>query len=197
MEIPQIEKRSRSAAGNSLRPDTRKVLLMQPHDTLFAPILKTCTKCGEVKPLSDFYQIHSGKKAGKYQAKCKACSSVDHAKYRAANLERCRTSDRTYYANNKERAKKSMRAWLVRNPDKRRAFTRRHRQRYPDRCLAHGTVNDAVRRGHIPPAWTMVCERCQEAQAKHWHHHKGYAREFALDVIAVCVDCHIKEHYHE
>lgn len=48
--------------------------------------------------------------------------------------------------------------------------------------------------GNFPPAWTMVCEHCREAQAAHWHHHNGYADEYKLDVIALCFDCHGKEH---
>jgi hypothetical protein len=60
---------------------------------------------------------------------------------------------------------------------------------------AHVAVRRAIARGDLPPATAMVCERCQEAQAAHWHHDMGYAEEYHLHVIALCKSCHGKAHW--
>lgn len=152
--------------------------------------IKICTKCGEMKPLTEFYMIHTGHRAGKYHARCRACQSRYDAHYRAENIERVRETDRQYYIRNKETMKESARQWVASNKSKRREVIQRHNDSHPGRITARGAVNDAVRRGKFPPAWTMVCEECKEAQAKHWHHHKGYDDEYKLDVIALCAACH-------
>lgn len=164
------------------------------HSTPHSSALKTCTKCGETKPLTEFYMIHSGIRAGRYHARCRKCQSVHEARYRAKNKERIREKDRRYHQGNRQRAAERTRKWRDQNREKRREISSRYAAKHGDRRLAHGAVNDAVRRGNFPPAWTMVCEYCQEAQAAHWHHHKGYDREVALDVVAVCKDCHTEAH---
>lgn len=159
--------------------------------------LKVCTKCGEAKPLTDFYKVHTGLRAGKYQARCKSCHNAQQAQLRANNPEKFKMKDRLYHESHREEARERTREWVSRNRDKRRQFSKRYTDIHAERRIAHGAVNDAVRRGKFPPAWAMVCEHCQEAQAAHWHHHKGYSKEFALDVVAVCVECHVSAHKKE
>jgi len=55
---------------------------------------------------------------------------------------------------------------------------------------ARKRVGYAVSRGKIPKASTLQCG-CGK-QAQHYHHHRGYAPEFWLDVIPVCALCHKK-----
>lgn len=171
------------------------------HSTFGAPAVKTCTKCGQVKPLSEFYFHKSGRKAGKPWGFCKECDQARGRKYREAYPERFAEVHRAYRARNRDR----MRARYyesAKDPEfraKRAAWTRRWRQEkrksfQVSNKLAYYAVRNAVRRGDFPPATTMVCEVCQEAQAKQWHHHKGYAPENFLDVAALCVDCHGKVH---
>jgi hypothetical protein len=73
--------------------------------------------------------------------------------------------------------------------------TRSYIQRNPERRSAHKAVSYAVKVGKFPPAWTMVCEHCQEALASQYHHHNGYLGEHRLDVIALCTECHGKAHW--
>ena len=80
------------------------------------------------------------------------------------------------------------------NPEKRRQAVKEAKARNPQRVKAHGAVNQAIARGDIPPAYSVVCESCQEAQAKHYHHHLGYAQEHWMDVVALCTTCHGKAH---
>lgn len=63
---------------------------------------------------------------------------------------------------------------------------------YPDKVLARRIVNKAVRKELIPAASTQICQVCNCRMAQHYHHHNGYDKSRALDVIPVCVDCHIE-----
>ncbi len=57
---------------------------------------------------------------------------------------------------------------------------------------AQAAVQRAVRRGVLPKPDSILCD-CGTT-AVEYHHHKGYAPEHWLDVIAVCQGCHTGEH---
>lgn len=63
---------------------------------------------------------------------------------------------------------------------------------------AHQAVNNAVRRGKIPPAHALPCVDCghewREGQPNRheYDHYLGYAPEHRLSVQAVCKSCHSK-----
>lgn len=61
--------------------------------TLFATDEKVCTKCGELKPLSEFHRMSSCKKDGRYPS-CKPCTIAQQRTYREANLEKVRVNGR-------------------------------------------------------------------------------------------------------
>lgn len=73
-------------------------------------------------------------------------------------------------------------------------YTRQYRERYPEKARAHIAITNAIGDGKIPPAPTQLCQECKQAQAAHYHHHKGYEPEFWLDVVALCTECHGREH---
>lgn len=50
-------------------------------------------------------------------------------------------------------------------------------------------VGHAVEYGRIPPARELLCAYCGEP-AYEYHHHRGYARKYWLDVIPLCHPCH-------
>lgn len=56
---------------------------------------KTCTKCGETKPLDEFYR--EGKDSW-----CKECKRIASRAWNAANKERKRLASRSYYTANRE-----------------------------------------------------------------------------------------------
>jgi 5-methylcytosine-specific restriction endonuclease McrA len=99
---------------------------------------KTCTKCGETKPLDRFHK----KKWGKYgrASECKECSVARNRKIRqsnpkqynaysrkwkAANWEQKNKSDHRYYSENKEKVLAGCRRWQKANTDKVLEFGRR------------------------------------------------------------------------
>ena len=70
------------------------------------------------------------------------------------------------------------------------------RERHPDKVRAQGAVSNAVRDGNLSRPDT--CSNCSfnvsivgPMQA---HHHKGYEREFWLDIVWLCRRCHMTEH---
>lgn len=62
-----------------------------------------------------------------------------------------------------------------------------------NREKAHRAVTAAVELGIMPPAAMLDCLSCRR-RAKHYHHHLGYEEEHWLDVIPLCVKCHMREH---
>lgn len=133
--------------------------------------LKLCSKCKEAKPPSNFAQYTTSRGVNKFYTVCYACKAAYGRAYHHAHRE---TELEKQSAYNKRR--------------------RRNKRTATDKTRARMAVRDAIWRSALPPAWTMVCGHCQEAQAAHWHHHNGYEHENRLDVIALCVACHSKEH---
>ena len=78
-----------------------------------------------------------------------------------------------------------------RQTDKYKAICQSYRIRYPNHWKAKNAVANAVRQNKIPCIKTRRCYFCFE-QAQQYHHYKGYEPEFWLDVIPVCVKCHIR-----
>lgn len=119
--------------------------------------MKTCTKCGETKPLDEFGRYWKGAYEC-IKSSCRRCTSRDNARrlaerrtadpafreaarrraraYRAANRERFRERDREYYAAHREerlefahRYKSSLRGVAVRVRAQHRRALRRAEQR--------------------------------------------------------------------
>lgn len=67
----------------------------------------------------------------------------------------------------------------------------KYHKRFPERMKAVWAVNNAITSGKLPRPDTLQCHYCP-AQAKQYHHHKGYAKEHWLDVVPACIPCHKK-----
>lgn len=96
---------------------------------------KKCSKCEEIKSVSEFY------KNARY---CKKCSSEYSRAWRKANPERhrehtlrwqkdnpekCREHCRKYYAENKEKCRAQARAGYVRNKETRRTYYKNNKEK--------------------------------------------------------------------
>lgn len=57
--------------------------------------MKTCTLCGEDKPLDDFY--NDGRKEGRKLSRCKTCITLYNNKWRENNKDRSRAAARNRY----------------------------------------------------------------------------------------------------
>lgn len=174
-----------------------------PDHTPQPSALKVCSKCGESKPLSEFTK-RSANKDGLRET-CKPCSRAISREYHYANRESRLAQITEYRLANKEKLAETERArradpayrekcsvdlkeWRENNRDHVAAYNRS----LPVR--ARSAVNTAVRKGQLPPPDTMVCDSCDEALADHYHHVHGYEPEHWLNVIALCTECHGREH---
>ena len=129
--------------------------------------MKECFKCGNVKPLSDFYR-HSRMADGRL-GKCKECAKTDVKENYAAR--------RTQYS----RYEKSRQGTIVRRLSK-LDYMRKHRALYSERYAARTAVSNAIRDGRLMRQPCSVCGN--RAQA----HHKNYSNP--LDVDWLCFRHH-------
>lgn len=133
---------------------------------------KRCFKCGEVKPLSDFYK-HS-KMADGHLNKCKACAKADVWHHRRDNIEKVRSYDR-------ERSRDPERiARIQRN-------TAEYRAKYPERYAANTAVGNALRSGKLKKTPCICC-----GEEKVEAHHPDYSAP--LDVVWLCAAHHKELH---
>ena len=129
--------------------------------------MKTCFKCGQGKPASEFYK-HSGMKDGRL-GKCKECTKRDAMEHRDANLEKVRAYDR-------ERGSR------ITNEQQ-----RRYRKKNAEKNGARRKVAYAIMRGYLVP---RPCEKC--GSEKTHAHHDDYSKP--LDVRWLCPPHHREIH---
>jgi hypothetical protein len=178
-------------------------------------ISKKCFKCKEIKPLTEFYK-HPGMKNG-HLNKCKACDYKDKIEYRKTEQGKATRKRYQQSYKGKATAKRGSQKYLstAKSKDTQKRYqhsekgkivhhqaslryirtekgkvaARRWRINHPEKVKANVVVNSAVRASKLPRPDTLPCHYCT-AQAKDYHHHKGYAPEHWLDVVPVCIICH-------
>ena len=130
--------------------------------------MKTCFKCGEYKPLSDYYK-HS-RMADGHLNKCKECTRSDTKKNRNDRIDYYREYDR----------------------DRGNRQSIEYRQKYakdhPKACKARNAVSNAVRDGRMEK---KPCEVCGTTVRLHAHH-DDYSKP--LDVRWLCAAHHRQWH---
>ncbi len=85
--------------------------------------MKACTKCGETKPLTEFYCRPSRRKAP--ESWCKGCYREKHRSWCTANPEKKAASNRAWNAANPDKNRASKRKWAAANAAKINAKTTR------------------------------------------------------------------------
>ncbi len=78
--------------------------------------MKTCKRCGETKPRSEYHR-HKRFKDG-LNANCKSCRNSESIAYRAANPEKSRQSSKNYRENNKSKMAEIRAEYIKNNPEK-------------------------------------------------------------------------------
>lgn len=158
--------------------------------------LKICTKCHQKKELAEFY-IDRNKKDG-HRPDCKNCNLKQVKEYRQTEQGKTnRKSYATYY--NQTKNGLSARKHYGQTEKGKAALKASHKRshiRYPKHLKAKQVVNSAIAAGRMPHSNTLQCHCCPE-QAEQYHHHKGYAPEYWLDVLPICRKCHRKIHKKE
>jgi hypothetical protein len=145
---------------------------------------KQCFKCGEIKPLDEFYR--HPQMADGHLGKCKTCARADAVENRTKNLN--------YYA-----AYEHSLGRILRRRKRVQGYTRaaskdgsatRWRQQNPRKAAAHNAINHAIGRGAIE---RQPCEVC--GNPKTHAHHPDYSKP--LDVMWLCARHHADRHIHE
>lgn len=72
--------------------------------------IRHCRKCGEDKPVGDFYTSY-----GKPKGHCKPCRKERDKEYRAKNRDMLNEKNRVWRENNKDRHRENARNWARRN----------------------------------------------------------------------------------
>lgn len=141
--------------------------------------MKKCSRCKSEKPTSEFYK-HRSRKDG-LMDHCRPC---ERTRFKAIY-----DSSPSLRLSAKERAIK----WASDNKEARRKIDDRRNEKtrlqFPEKLKARKRVHYLVYSGQMPPPSSLNCVECG-SQAKHYHHHKGYSPEYAIDVVPVCPACH-------
>jgi hypothetical protein len=136
--------------------------------------MKRCSKCGSIKPESEFYKDERTPDGLKCQ--CKKCH--------------CQTSIKTRDEDKKRDAnKRYMRRAVAGNPDKFRAQWKNRKKPDVEKKAARAALNAAVRAGRI--VRPDICPLCG-AEARITAHHSDYSKP--LDVEWLCYECHGRRH---
>lgn len=96
--------------------------------------MKTCTKCGEIKPITEFWR-HSITRDGLAHC-CKSCAKERSAAWRAANPQKVKALKAADYSANKDSRNAKNAAWRIANPDKMKAYKAKWRAANPDKLYA-------------------------------------------------------------
>lgn len=159
---------------------------MQPNDTPLTDA-RTCTKCGEKKPLERF-----GQSRGLRKTQCLACgrayaralyyrdhvASLDHARRRRVqDPVRITAAITKWRQANRDRVTEYVRRWAVNNPERVRISKR-----------ASQVVCQAIQKGALTRP--SICEECGVSKGRIDAAHRDYSRP--LDVRWLCTSCHVR-----
>lgn len=168
---------------------------------------KQCTKCNQNKPATVEYFHRNKNSSDGLVSACKTCIKKDSRKYYEANKDKMLKANAEWREKHPEEMKAYKDKYVEKNPEKvlvsKQTYydthsdyiyeqVKRRRNESPEKYEAHKAVQIAVQRRDLDPIDTQLCTSCGK-QAQHYHHW-SYLPEHQLDVIALCVSCHKKEH---
>lgn len=76
---------------------------------------KTCSKCKEAKPFSEFYR--DARAADRHRGQCKVCSKADAAEWARSQPDKAKAYHAAWRAANKAKTHIASAAWRKRNPE--------------------------------------------------------------------------------
>jgi len=158
-------------------------------------ISKKCSHCKQIKPIIEYF-ANSSQRDG-YTNQCKSCHRESVNRYR--NTEQGKENNRKQvlaYSQTKY-GKRKRRKYALSSAGKEasKRANNKYYQKNPDRRKAKEAVHRAIYAGRLLKPSKFRCVQCNK-KAQHYHHHKGYAPEYWLNVIPVCAMCHKKIHNH-
>lgn len=147
--------------------------------------MKTCFKCCESKPLTEYYK--HPRMADGHLNKCKACTKKDvHEHRNGKGREKILAYDRDR-ANNPDRvAARAAYAASEAGKEAHKRACKKYHAKHPKRKAAHHAVSNAIRDGRLVRLPCFVCGQKAEA------HHPDYDQP--LDVVWLCRAHHQQAH---
>lgn len=169
---------------------------------------KPCTKCGQIKSLSEYHK-HKKSKDG-LSERCKACRKIDTKRYNDANSEIIRAKARADHHKNKDErnAKRSARYWAdaelsrqksresyARNPDKGREYSRNWRKENPEqrrvqehtrRARENAVYSEPYTDAEVLAKWGTDCHLCGlpvDLDAPRMNHYPGWENGLHIDHV--------------
>lgn len=148
------------------------------------PSSKTCSRCKEHKPISEFniWRIE-----GKMRP-CARCHDCRHATYQSEHYRKVQNA----------KFARARAAGRKRVPDRKHAAQRE--LLHPEKRKASRAVLRAIKRGAL--VRPTVCEACgreppptRDGKPSIQGHHRDYTKR--LDVTWLCIPCHVQEHRNE
>lgn len=184
---------------------------------------KRCTKCGEIKPLSDFYRRSKGPASGKYLSACKECGkAVAHQwnvenrekfnkngrRFRASHPSRVRETNRRQYQTHKSERCEAHRQWRNANRDKVRDSNRRSKKAHPEwghvcdhnRRLrkqgaeGHFTASDLTRQRESQKSRCYYCGAKVKLTIDHIIPLSRGGSNWPENIVLACGSCNSKKH---
>lgn len=164
---------------------------------------KTCSKCGETKPLSEYHK--DKRNADGLYGHCKSCHYAMTQAYAHTDKgkESIKQSAKVNYEERGGREKSRIRnakpSAIEKRAEYRQTEAGREAQRRKDekrrreqvqKLRAKDAVNNAVKSGALPLVSTLKCAQCGNPAEE--YHHISYAREDFLRVTPLCKSCHAK-----
>jgi 5-methylcytosine-specific restriction endonuclease McrA len=122
----------------STNPKLAKIILSQIQSGVLVhrkdKILKYCTRCFELKNISEFY-ISKGSRDGR-KAYCKECGLTDSKKYLAENFQKVSDYQRKQYEKMRVKRLEQVKAWSEENSEKTRVYKKKYSKAHPEVGLA-------------------------------------------------------------
>lgn len=207
-QLTPIAKRNRADIGHIkgqptpyISGHTRHTRSVLPEGTLY------CSKCASQRPLSEF-KLQEGHFHSWCNDCCREYRHQQHYKNQETEIEQSReyrkqNKQRLLEADRKRREDEEFRGirnetaqeWREKNREHIAAYDAQYYVENQNKIRARTAVAVAILQGKLPPARLVVCERCRQVQAAQYHHRNGYDTEYWLDVEALCMMCHGKEHW--
>ncbi len=152
---------------------------------------KSCTRCGIWKPLSEYYQVHSGKRTGQFKQPCISCDYFRCRDWRLENLEKHIASQRKTKQSHKEQYSVISKLWHERNKQRVIESVARWHNKNKHRTRLIKVTNTRLRRALADGTVVKgtACETCgckDGIEAAHWDYSKP------LEPKWLCRPCHRK-----
>jgi len=155
---------------------------------------KTCTKCGETKPTTEFYKKSAARDGLRNQ--CKSCKKAQQKAWHEANREEKKASSKAYREANPEKIKARRKAYHEANPEKIKAQKKAYRLTPAGKFSEY--KNNANRRGipflmefqQFEGLWEKPCYYCgAEIKTIGLDRVDNYGPYHIDNVVSCCASC--------